>query len=302
MLNIKDTLSGAFGSICLTYAGLPFDVTKVRMQTSHTPGMRISTTMVQIFRKEGLFSFWRGAGPALVSALMENSVVFTANGAITRLFAGGKHESELTLFEHAVIGGMSGFFSSVSICPAEVVKCRMQAQSAASAAISGVPKFANGFECGKYIFRNEGVRGFYAGLLPLLMRDIPFNTLFFGAYRAYSRLLRWAFDVPKHDEIPGWQAFLSGGFGGMTAWAIVYPFDALKSRIQAGSVYAPGQKSSSQGRPSILTAFRGVMAEGGVRMLYQGCSAAVLRGFPANAALFWGVETMSSLLRNVNID
>jgi hypothetical protein len=51
--------------------------------------------------------------------------------------------------------------------------------------------------------------------------------------------------------------------------------------------------------PSNWTIAKLVYADGGVRAFYRGLSAAALRAFPANAALFWGVNVMEGALSSV---
>jgi solute carrier family 25 ornithine transporter 2/15 len=315
--HIKDTLAGAFGSVCLTYAGLPFDVVKLRMQTSGRGGGVVViggggggsggplSVLSSLVRSEGPRVLFRGAAPALSSAFVENSVVFTANGFFTRLLLAGKPEESMTLGEHALVGGLSGVFSATAICPPEVIKCKMQALQATAAAEA---KGVSAAQMVVRVWRADGARGFFAGLTPLLLRDVPFNTLFFGSYRAYGRV--WAAARERVEaggggsaSVSGAQAFACGGLAGMTAWTVVFPFDAVKSRMQVG--VAPGSGRSGAG---VLAALRGVVAEGGGglhgvrRGLYRGWSAAVLRAFPANAALFWGVETARTVLTSVGID
>ena len=66
--------------------------------------------------------------PALASALIDNVVLFTLQRAFMRLVApGAASEEALTLPQHALVGGAAGAFSATAICPAELIKCRMQA-------------------------------------------------------------------------------------------------------------------------------------------------------------------------------
>ena len=101
---------------------------------------------------------------------------------------------------------------------------------------------------------------------------------------------------------------LQGGLAGVTGWTAVFPFDTVKSVIQtgvlpsetpaAGSSAAPvrAKEEGLKPPPSFSTALRAVLKHGGVRRgLYRGLSAAVLRAFPANAALFWGVHTAETV-------
>lgn len=289
MLQIRDTLSGLAGAMALTAAGTPFDVVKIRLQLQHSLESPLSV-LRSVVASEGVFSLWRGALPGLSSALIENAVVFTANKSITRWVAGDRQPAELSFAQHALIGGISGCFSATAICPAEVIKCRLQAARASTP--GSMRPSATGVVSS--LLRREGPTALFSGLTPLLMRDVPFNTLFFGSYRVFSALWDWSTGAPA--QAPGQvQAFMCGGLAGMAAWSVIFPFDTLKSRMQTAGPDISG------GSQSTVMVARQVWREGGVRALYRGYSAAVSRAFPANAALFWGVETADRLLREADI-
>ena len=121
MFDVRDTVAGGAGACGCVYAGLPFDVVKVRCQTQLSSTQVYSgvfQSMQHICRHEGLFALWKGAVPALSSAVIENSVLFTMNGAFQRIavrYIQQQHESketDLSLFQFACIGAASGFFSA----------------------------------------------------------------------------------------------------------------------------------------------------------------------------------------------
>jgi hypothetical protein len=280
----RDAVSGAAGALCLTLAGLPFDRAKIRLQLASTLGNTTRNpikVLSQIVAKEGFFSLWRGFAPALSSAVVENVVVFTMFGIIRRFVApSARDEASLTLREHAVIGGCAGMFSATAICPFEVLKCRLQ-ESAFTSSSNSV------LLCAKDIYKRQGIRGFFSGLAPLLARDIPFNTLFFGSYRFYTKV----FEPNNNMEVSSLVSFLSGGLAGCTAWIIIFPFDTLKSKLQSGAV---GESKLSQSAQSIAV-LKAILKQGGISLLYRGCSAAILRAFPANASLFFGFSLVDKL-------
>lgn len=124
MLDPRETVSGAVGACCLVYAGLPFEVIKVRLQTQGA--VRTYRGVLHGFSKvaadEGARALWKGAVPALSSAIIENSVLFSANGiakrAVLALHAkrqldsnaeGGEYK--LTLLDEALMGSVAGIFS-----------------------------------------------------------------------------------------------------------------------------------------------------------------------------------------------
>lgn len=329
-----DVLSGIFGAACLVVSGNPFDTAKVRLQTQ--PGRYSNSFMciAKMAQEEGIASLWKGASPALASAVIENAVVFSANGALRRLMASSIHsgdEARITAAEQAVIGGAAGVLSSTAICPAEVVKCRMQYQGsaiaagamaagAAAAAASAPPRlYRSTAHALASIVRTEGPRALFSGLPALWARDIPFNAVFLGSYRLHCVLLSEAVlgtAAPAHDAVPGWMALAAGSLAGATAWGVVYPFDVLKSRAQvagmaaaqataaaAASAVAQGAAASARRSGgtglSMLPLLASIVREGGLKALYAGASAAVARGAVANGALFWGQNAATKALRAV---
>ena len=270
MLDIRDALAGAFGAVCLVVVGAPFDTIKVISQTGGASGPL--TAMRAVLRAHGVRALWRGAGPALASALTENVVLFTAHGVLLRalLASRGADASPLSSSAHALLGAASAIFSATAICPAEVVKCRAQAVAATESSLG----FA---AAASALLRAEGPRVFFSGLTPLLVRDLPLISIMFTVERAVGDALL------RMGAGPDERAVLGGGIGGAVAWAAVFPFDVVKSRAQVGSV-----------RGGFFQALANAAKEDA---LFRGVSAAVLRAFVANGALFWGVRTAETALR-----
>lgn len=121
MLDPRETISGAVGAFCLVYAGLPFEVIKVRLQTQGA--VKTYNGVLHGFSKvaaeEGVRALWKGAVPALSSAIIENSVLFSANGiakrAVLALHAKKQiapdGEYKLTVLDEALMGSVAGIFS-----------------------------------------------------------------------------------------------------------------------------------------------------------------------------------------------
>jgi hypothetical protein len=71
-------------------------------------------------KQEGIFALWKGVTPALSSALLENSVLFSMNGILKRMYlsrlgtqvAAEGQTPPLTTAESAILGGAGGFFSA----------------------------------------------------------------------------------------------------------------------------------------------------------------------------------------------
>ena len=326
---LSDVLSGVFGAVCLVALGAPFDTVKVRLQTRgrEYAGIGALRCCARMVRSEGAHSLWKGSGAALSSAVLENAVIFAVSGVLRRTFAGSGGEASVSSTQQAALGAVSGVFSSVAICPAEVVKCRMQIQSghgprhgggSGSGANGGaLRRYDSSWHCAVATVRSEGVPALFSGLRPLLVRDVPFYFLFLGSYRAYCELLLRAIRAPPaaHHEVPAWVALAAGSLAGATAWAVVYPVDAIKSREQVRGMLQPQPLAAATAAAGAATATsavgreplpppRGALAEliasargGGLRQLYAGGSAAITRGAIANGALLLGQNVASKALR-----
>ncbi|KDO31742.1 hypothetical protein SPRG_03662 [Saprolegnia parasitica CBS 223.65] len=282
MLDLRETTSGVVGAFCNVYAGLPFDVVKVRLQTQSTPPEYAGVTdcMTKIVRQEGLRSLWKGAIPALSSAIVENAVLFSANGILKRvLFAS---DANLRTIDEALLGSAASIFSATAITPAEVIKCRLQSDHGTTSL--GVRK------CVQNVLRENGPRGLVAGLPAVLLRDVPFNFCFFGAYDVYTSWFMALHDASSKRELHPLAVLTAGGCAGATGWSIVFPVDVVKSRMQVGNNVTFG------------AAARHVWQEYGIRGFYRGWSAAVLRSFPANGCLFLGVEMTHRLFHFLDGD
>lgn len=112
----------------------PLDTVKVKVQCF--PGLYPTawSCLSETFTKDGLRrGLYAGMRPALVANVAENSVLFCAYGACQKVVADLTGHSEtsrgknrLTPLDHACAGFLASFFSSFTLCPAELIKCKLQ--------------------------------------------------------------------------------------------------------------------------------------------------------------------------------
>ncbi|RLN78845.1 hypothetical protein BBJ28_00014526 [Nothophytophthora sp. Chile5] len=264
MLDPRETLSGVVGAFCCVYAGLPFEVVKVRLQTQgkERAYKGVTDAFRRIATEEGVFALWKGAVPALSSSIIENSVLFSANGVAKRAVLAlharqrAEHEGEyqLTTLDEALMGGVAGCFSATYHGP---------------------------MDCLVKVAKKEGIAGLFRGYSAVLLRDVPFSFLFFGTYQAITSTVASLLGKESKNDLNPLYILTSGGLAGATSWGIMFPVDVLKSRMQT---------ASASGTLTLRGAFRSVYSQHGIHGFYRGWSAAVMRAFPANGSLFLGVE------------
>ncbi|KAF3357662.1 hypothetical protein VdG1_05765 [Verticillium dahliae VDG1] len=124
----KDLFSGAAGGITQVLVGQPFDIVKVRLQTStaHTSALEAATA---IYRNEGPLAFYKGTLTPLVGI-----------GACTDGFG-----------------------------PAQ--------------------RYATMRDCFAQTYRAEGLRGFWKGIAPTLLRAMPVSAATFATVELTMRLI-----------------------------------------------------------------------------------------------------------------
>ncbi|KAI1280601.1 Mitochondrial ornithine transporter 1 [Halotydeus destructor] len=270
--SLIDLIAGSAGGCATVLVGQPLDTVKVKMQTFpelHSNAFKcFKVTLVN----EGL---WRGlyAGtlPALVANVAENSVLFCAYGVCQDLVCTVRGKHEPSTLDKAWAGGLAAFFSSFSLCPTELVKCKLQALRETSKE----PVKVTAFQLTSDILKREGIPGMFRGLTSTMAREMPGYFCFFGGYEVSKDFLTHG----KPDDATLMQTIIAGGIGGVCLWTSIYPFDVVKSRIQV--------TSSKEAMTKVLAH---VFRTEGLAGLYNGLFPTILRTFPSTGALFVAYE------------
>lgn len=85
--------------------------------------------------------------------------------------------SEISTLGNATAGFLAAFFSSFTLCPTELIKCKLQALHEMKQ-----EKRISPYQLTKQILKTEGIKGMFRGLTPTMMREMPGYFFFFGAY------------------------------------------------------------------------------------------------------------------------
>ena len=277
----KDTVSGVAGSVSCTTLGLPFDVAKSRLQASSSAYRGLGDCLLKTMRAEGPLALYRGLMPALGSATVENAVGITVQRYLRRAlasFQGVEADTRYPMGTELGLGAATGVATSLAICPMEVLKVRMQVQ---------VPTPSWTSEAA-HVLHSQGLAGLYRGIGALMLRDVPFNSLFYGTYESICTAMMQFRGLPRKDELGTASIFMAGGLAGCIGWSVIMPFDVAKTRLQSGAASGP-----------LAPLMMSIVRQEGLRALFTGWTAAVCRAFPANAGLFAGVELTSRLLQSV---
>lgn len=278
----RDISSATLGSIFCCYVGQPFDTVKVRMQTSPSLYAGVVQTATKTVGEEGMSALWKGAVPTAMGMAAENAVAFGVNEALKRAFPNAETTVDSSkrpdLVKPFFMGLITGCCSALVLLPSEIVKAKTQV-------VVGTDSSSN--EIFKQMINKNGIKSLFCGLDAQLMRDGPFYAMFFGGYELNCYLFR-TFVPSMPDEL---NYFLSGGFAGMFGWTVAMPFDVPKTNVQS--------RWDTRVFGSYFPEMMAIGRERGVLGLYNGLVPTLIRAFPANAALFLGVEMGKRLFDKV---
>ncbi|CAN6311793.1 unnamed protein product [Urochloa humidicola] len=296
----KDLAAGTVGGAAQLVVGHPFDTVKVKLQSQPTPPpgqpprySGAGDAVRQTLAAEGPRGLYKGMGAPLATVAALNAVLFAARGQMEAVLR-SEPGVPLTVSQQVVAGAGAGVAVSFLACPTELIKCRLQAQSALATAASApattaAVKYGGPIDVARHVLRSEGgARGLFKGLVPTLAREVPGNAIMFGVYEAIKLALA-AGGGQDTSELGRGSLILAGGLAGASFWGSVYPADVIKSVLQVDDYKNPRYSGS-------MDAFRKILAADSVRGLYKGFGPAMARSVPANAACFLAYEiTRSSL-------
>lgn len=267
-----DLVGGSLGGMANVFVGQPLDTLKVKMQTFP----HLYPSAVKCFRStlksDGIVrGLYAGTSPALIANIAENSVLFCGYGICQDLVMKVQLKDQASTLDKAFSGFLAAFFSSFTLCPTELIKCKLQAMRETTQMSQQI----SAFKLTSQILRNEGVPGLFRGLTSTMFREMPGYFFFFGGYE----LSKSAITGGKPDQAGLLDTVVAGGIGGICLWTAIFPFDVVKSRIQVDSLNATMTKVMGD-----------VIRKEGISGLYKGLAPTLLRTFPSTGALFVAYE------------
>lgn len=273
--------------MCGVLAGAPLDTVRIRQQQPGMAGQTIATVLRNTFAGEGFKALFRGMSYPLTTAALQNAVVFhTYSWACRQLQppSGINRIAEpVTLNQVFWAGCFSGAVQTVVVTPVDLLKIRLQLQTKNP----GHAGYLGPLAMLRQVLHAESVRGLFRGTSITAIRDVPSHGVYFGVFQAVKNSVAPS-EGQKSSALAIW---IAGGVAGAASWLSVYPFDVIKSRIQAA---APGEVTGMGWRECARASYQ---AEGG-SVFFRGLVATLSRAFFVNGAIFLAYEAAFDALQS----
>ncbi|RXG48479.1 hypothetical protein VDGE_08854 [Verticillium dahliae] len=284
--------AGLGSGVCSAVLLQPLDLLKTRVQQSGHRSLSSSLSEVAA-SPDKLRTLWRGTVPSALRTGFGSALYFTSLNAIR------EHVSKSNLLGHAaprtshssslprlsnsanlVAGAVARTFAGFVLMPLTVIKVRYESSMYSYQSILGASKD---------IYIANGLRGFFSGFGATAVRDAPYAGMYVLFYELLKKRMS-SLVVPQQAAVghdgnaslkmsqAGTINFTSAILAGAACSAVSNPFDAIKTRIQL----------QPQAYPNMYRACRKMLAEEGVRSLFDGLALRMSRK-ALSSALAWTV-------------
>jgi len=240
---------GGTAGVIGTVSVFPIDTVKTRLQlatctaTGSTHGATgITAVVADVWSRSGIRGLYRGLPATALGTMPEKAIKLGVNDFLRDVLCGYDRSKE-TLENQMAAGALTAGVQVVATNPLEIVKLRLQS--------------ANGALTPTQAIRELGPRGLYKGGTVTLIRDVPYNIIFFLSYIKIKEFLTNS----ETGHVSRQGILASGVSAGMLAAFAGTPCDVVKSRIQArNSTYTNGA----------LDCAKRLYREGGVGAFFRG--------------------------------
>ncbi|KAM0719055.1 hypothetical protein Q7P37_004960 [Cladosporium fusiforme] len=300
--SLVESTAGFTAGIVSTLAVHPFDVVKTRLQIEQSvqarPGnsWRVIRQIANEAWHEGLHghgkirdsaqvvrSFYRGLMPNMIGNSVSWGLYFMWYGKIKDLIssARGSQAGRLNSSDYFLASGSSGILTAVTTNPIWVIKTRMLSTARNS------PGAYRSITHGTLdLYRSEGLKGFYRGLLPSLF-GVSHGAIQFMVYERLKD--HWGMSRKGGKQgLTNMDYLYLSATSKMFAGSITYPYQVVRARLQTYDA-----KAKYDGVGDVM---KQVWKNEGLRGFYKGLGPNIIRVLPSTCVTFLVYENMKFYL------
>lgn len=226
-------------------AVVPLDLIKCRIQVDPAKYKGIFHGGKISIKEEGVRGLARGWAPTLIGYSMQGLCKFGFYEVFKNFYSNMIGEENTYLYRtslYLVASASAEFFADIALAPMEAVKVRIQTSPGfANTLREGVPK----------LYAAEGLGGFYKGLAPLWMRQIPYTMMKFACFeRTVEALYKYVVPKPRSDCSKSEQlvvTFAAGYIAGVFCAIVSHPADTVVSKLNNAEGSGPIQAARELG-------------------------------------------------------
>jgi len=176
---------------------------------------------------------------------------------------------EQSPIKYFISGGFGGICTVIVGHPFDTIKVRLQTSD----------KYNGMLDCAKKTIQKEGVRGLYKGMSAPIAGVAPIFAISFFGFGVGKKLLQQG-----EEPLTNTRLFLAGAFSGIFTTSVMAPGERIKCLLQVQ------QGGGEQKYSGMIDCAKQLYKEGGIRSIYKGSLATLLRDVPASGMYFLTYE------------
>lgn len=263
----KASASGSIAAFATHVGMVPIDVIKTRMQIAPSLYPKFSASLNTIIKSEGIGALLLGLGPTFYG--------YAAQGALKY----GLYEFFKTKYSHMVryetavnyasaIYLMAGItaetIADFALTPLEAIRIRWVSQ----------PDYTKGtFKGLGRLAHQEGIyQGWYRGLLPLILKQVPYTAVKFTVFEQSLKLIDSLLSIKREELSRPYQltiTFVAGFVGGVASAIASHPADTLLTSMNISNKITNG-KTRVIPQTTVISALSSKVKELGWRGIWRG--------------------------------
>ncbi|KAJ0174477.1 hypothetical protein K1T71_009585 [Dendrolimus kikuchii] len=187
--------------------------------------------------------------------------------------------------KYFLCGGFGGVCTVLSGHPMDTIKVRLQTMPVPKP--GEVALYAGTWDCFKKTVQREGFRGLYKGMSAPLTGVAPIFAISFFGFGLGKKLIK----SDENQVLTKGELFAAGAFSGIFTTSIMAPGERIKCLLQIQQGGNVPQKYNG-----MVDCARQLYSEGGIRSIYKGSVATILRDVPASGMYFMTYEWVKEVL------
>ncbi|KAJ1799279.1 Mitochondrial carrier protein ymc2 [Coemansia sp. RSA 2399] len=184
-------MAGAAAGVANSVVSGPVEHIRVRLQVQ-TAGASAQykgplDCIRQIYGSAGIGGIYKGQVPTIIREFNGYGMYFLAYEALVQreVAKTGMARSELSSGLVCLYGAAAGFAMWLTSYPIDVVKSKLQTDGFSADS----RKYGGSIDCVRKIMKQEGVKGFFRGITPCILRAAPANAATFVGFEMAMRVL-----------------------------------------------------------------------------------------------------------------
>ncbi|XP_029155340.1 mitochondrial folate transporter/carrier [Nylanderia fulva] len=230
-------VAGISGGVVSTLMLHPLDLIKIRFavndgHTSSAPrynGLR--NALAQIVKTEGVRGLYRGVTPNILGSGSSWGFYFFFYNTIKTSIQGGNSKKPLGPSMHMFAAADAGVLTLLMTNPIWVVKTRLCLQYAEDVNIAESKRYRGMIDALRKIYKTEGIRGLYKGLVPGLF-GVSHGAIQFMVYEEMKNKYYNYLNVPIDTKLSTTEYIVFAAMSKLIAAASTYPYQVVRARLQ----------------------------------------------------------------------